>query len=134
MGGCCCVSNIGETMYTETMNNLFFNAYVTAALWSSTNNNDEPLDGLYSENDFDRDSLEKMRVHALKFFTDNIDLINSADNYSYEQAGHDLWLTENGHGAGFWDRGLNDIGDKLTEIAGDHVTDIYVGDDGRLYA
>ncbi len=27
--------------------------------------------------------------------------------FSYEQAGHDFWLTRNGHGAGFWDRGLD---------------------------
>ena len=32
------------------------------------------------------------------------------------QAGHDFWLTRNGHGAGFWDRGRKD-GDALTEIA-----------------
>lgn len=24
--------------------------------------------------------------------------------YPAEQVGHDLWLTRNGHGAGFWDR------------------------------
>ena len=34
--------------------------------------------------------------------------------------GHDLWLTRNGHGAGFWDRKEleeGDLGDKLTAIA-----------------
>ena len=25
-------------------------------------------------------------------------------DYPAEQVGHDLWLTRNGHGAGFWDR------------------------------
>jgi hypothetical protein len=29
--------------------------------------------------------------------------INLRD-YPAEQVGHDLWLTRNGHGAGFWDR------------------------------
>lgn len=33
------------------------------------------------------------------------------------QFGHDLALTRNGHGAGFWDRGLGDAGDVLTEWA-----------------
>jgi hypothetical protein len=37
--------------------------------------------------------------------------------YSPSQAGHDFLLTRNRHGAGFWDRGLGDIGDKLTEAA-----------------
>ena len=30
------------------------------------------------------------------------------------QFGHDLALTRNGHGAGFWDRGLGEAGDTLT--------------------
>lgn len=32
-----------------------------------------------------------------------------------EQQGHDFWLTRNGHGSGFWDRGLGEVGDKLTQ-------------------
>ena len=51
-----------------------------------------------------------------------------------EQIGHDLWLTRNGHGAGFWDRGLGDRGDSLTAICkalGEVCT--YVGDDGHLH-
>jgi hypothetical protein len=35
--------------------------------------------------------------------------------YSAEQLGHDLWLTRNRHGAGFWDR---------PEVYGEH-TDIF---------
>lgn len=34
-----------------------------------------------------------------------------------EQIGHDLYLTSNHHGAGFWDRGLGELGDRLTEAA-----------------
>ena len=34
---------------------------------------------------------------------------------SVELAGHDFALTRNGHGTGFWDRGLGTIGDMLTE-------------------
>ena len=30
--------------------------------------------------------------------------------------GHDLYLTIAGHGVGFWDRGLGDLGDKLSEV------------------
>ena len=33
------------------------------------------------------------------------------------QLGHDLWLTRNGHGAGFWDRGLGELGERLSEAA-----------------
>lgn len=34
-----------------------------------------------------------------------------------EQLGHDFFLTRNGHGAGFWDRGLGELGDRLTSAA-----------------
>lgn len=34
-----------------------------------------------------------------------------------ELFGHDFYLTREGHGAGFWDRGLGTLGDYLTDIA-----------------
>lgn len=34
-----------------------------------------------------------------------------------EQAGHDLALTRNGHGAGFWDRGHGELGELLSNVA-----------------
>ncbi len=46
-----------------------------------------------------------------------VDLIESATGYGWEQAGHDFALTRNHHGAGFWDRGLGEAGDLLTEAA-----------------
>lgn len=35
----------------------------------------------------------------------------------YSSFGHDVALTRNGHGAGFWDRGLGEAGDVLTNWA-----------------
>lgn len=50
------------------------------------------------------------------------------------QIGHDLWLTRNRHGAGFWDRGLGEVGEALTEISHNMgEQDWYVGDDGLIY-
>lgn len=120
-------------MYIEQMNNMFFDAYITCALWSSTDDDSNPLDDNYTVDSFDKESLSKLRTHAIKFFADNIDLINQAENYSYDQAGHDLWLTENGHGTGFWDRGLNEVGNKLTNLSENNEQYIYVGDNGKLY-
>jgi hypothetical protein len=37
--------------------------------------------------------------------------------YGYAMAGHDFALTRNGHGAGFWDRGLGFVGEALTSLA-----------------
>jgi hypothetical protein len=55
-------------------------------------------------------------------------------NMNGSQIGHDLWLTRNHHGAGFWDRGLGEIGDKLTTLAhGMGSCETYVGADGLVY-
>lgn len=49
------------------------------------------------------------------------------------QAGHDLWLTRNGHGAGFWDRGLA-FGGVLTSLATPYgAASLYLGDDDLIY-
>jgi hypothetical protein len=53
---------------------------------------------------------------------------------TFESAGHNFLLTRNGHGAGFWDRGLGDIGDKLTGMAHNYGTiGLELGNNGRVY-
>lgn len=39
------------------------------------------------------------------------------DGIAPDMIGHDFWLTRNGHGAGFRDRGLGERGKYLTSIA-----------------
>jgi len=59
----------------------------------------------------------------------------AADLEAYREAtgytgGVDFWLTRNHHGAGFWDRDLGELGDRLTEAAnlcGARDTDVYKG-------
>jgi hypothetical protein len=38
-------------------------------------------------------------------------------DYSDEQAGHDFWFSRQGHGVGFWDRGLGELGEGLHKAA-----------------
>jgi hypothetical protein len=50
-------------------------------------------------------------------------------------AGHDFWLTRNGHGAGFWD---GDWPEPLATVLTDAAHAFgelspYVGDDGLIY-
>jgi hypothetical protein len=43
-------------------------------------------------------------------------------------------LTRNGHGAGFWDRGIGDRGDRLTAAA--HAWgefELVIGDDRKIH-
>jgi hypothetical protein len=114
----------------------FLHGYVTCALWSSTDNADEsggePLDANYGPEDVAPETLESMRRDCAEFIA--ITGMEHRKNWNAAGAGHDFWLTRNGHGAGFWDRGQPD-GDILTEhCKAFRPVDLYVGDDGRIYA
>lgn len=98
----------------------FFQAYQAAAVWAETDDYGQPLDSNYSISDFSAESKKRMRLSCAVFIAQNLSLLQSAvwhSGYNWEQAGHDFWLTRNGHGAGFWDRGLKDIGDRLSDSA-----------------
>lgn len=120
----------------------FFDAYVTIALWSSmdesTPNGGEPMDANYSRKDIAPKTLSKMKRDCQDFFMrwgGTIDLaMNTKSGYTVEHAGHDFWLTRNGHGSGFWDQDLGEVGDILTHAAKElGEFGLYVGDDGQIY-
>jgi len=81
----------------------FFDGYVEAALFSSTDESTEsggdPLDDNYDRSDFTKEALRKMRRDADSFARANAALIEGRER----EAGIDFWFTRNGHGAGFWD-------------------------------
>lgn len=116
----------------------FTSSYIECALWSSTDDDGEPLDGLYTADDLAESTLRQIVDNCADFQASFADLLSQAyarDGYSSEQAGHDFWLTRNGHGAGFWDRGLDAIGQQLTDMAHSYGScDLYIGDDGNIYA
>lgn len=111
----------------------FTRAYIEAALWSSTDDEGEPLDSNYNESDIAPETLREMQADCKDFQEDFGELLYSA-HLTSEQEGHNFWLTRNGHGTGFWDRGLGAIGDALTAAAGEYGEyNLYVGDDGSIY-
>ncbi len=80
-------------------------SYLACALWT------EDIEGTIY------DVLPESKVQAEK---DILAFITTACNalteeWTDEQIGHDLWLTRNGHGAGFWDRPYPN-GKELTDI------------------
>ena len=124
----------------------FTEAYITCALWSSTDNSTpsggHPLDDNYDSTDLAPEALKAIKADCHQFQQDHADLLAQAyelyevtDGSSAEAyAGHDYWLTRNHHGCGWWDRDLGEVGEALTAAA--HAAggcDIYVGDDGKLY-
>jgi hypothetical protein len=123
-------------MATQTKLDEFTRAYIEALLWSSTDDDDCPLDKNYDVSDFDDDTLAAIIADCAEFRAENAKLIERAEEYdSDEGMGHDYWLTRNGHGAGYWDGDYPDaIGDALTLAAkarGERWP--YVGDDGKIY-
>lgn len=109
--------------------------FLKAALWSSSDERDdiggEPLDANYDISDFDHDCLHELVKECESFQVANRETYSR--NWSDEQAGRDFWLTRNGHGAGFWDRG-HENGDKLTKASEAYgPVDLYV-QYGKVYA
>jgi hypothetical protein len=128
-------------------NAAFLRAYIGCALWSSTGPEEEPhacenLDDLFSAEDIAPECLESMRADCDDFIAANADDLRdycekmSSEEWSGEdRAGHDFWLTRNGHGAGFWDRGLGELGDRLADAARVYgEVYLYPGDDGKIYS
>lgn len=106
-------------------------AYLECALWSSVGDDGEPLDADYDFSDIAQESLAEMVSDCADFQESNAALIADLDT---RQCGHDFWLTRNGHGAGFWDRGLGKVGDDLTANCKAYGSaDLYIGDDGKVY-
>jgi hypothetical protein len=103
----------------------FFQAYLEAALWSSTGDDDEPLDRKYTVSSIPKRVQRQMRRECVCFIRDAKHLLTEENFLSFfarlslsERAGHDFWLTRNGHGAGFWDGDwASDVGTKLTDMA-----------------
>lgn len=112
-------------------------AYVGCALWSSIDDDGDPLDDGRDEDDIAPECLAMMRADCEAFLALVADTIPAyiAAGGSAEQFGHDFWLTRNGHGAGFWDRGLGALGDRLSTACKPFGTmDLYIGDDGKVWA
>lgn len=91
-------------------------AYLEAVYFTDTGDGDQP------DADAQLTPLFKARAWAdcRNFIHAYGSLIKEA-GATIEQAGHDLWLTRNGHGAGFWDRPEiygEDLAQELTRVAG----------------
>lgn len=109
-------------------------AYLTCALWSSTDENGEPLDSVFSLDDLSAEALNDAQTDCALFVTDAQRAGLDLSQLSEDQIGHDLWLTRNGHGAGFWYRGLGALGESLSDIARRMGgVDAYAGDNGQVY-
>lgn len=91
--------------------------YVETLLWSDQWYSEDgettiPLDDLFVPQDIKPEDHKTLKAELRDFCEGSWDDLFDMEP---EQAGHDFALTRNGHGAGFWDRGLGAQGDRLTE-------------------
>lgn len=112
----------------------FTKACLECALWSSCDwDSQVPLDEDYDIEDFNADTLAEL-VQDCKDFQEHYAETWRAIGMSDSQAGHDFWLTRNGHGTGFWDRGLGEVGEQLSEACKPYGSvDLYACD-GEVYS
>jgi hypothetical protein len=116
----------------------FTRSYLESMLWAETDNHDEtggmPLDRATSYRkactleSFTIPALVEARADCRDFQKGHRDFYLAA-GWGDAQAGHDFYLTRNGHGCGFWDRGRTH-GDALTDAAhvyGTQGADLYRG-------
>lgn len=114
----------------------FLDAYVEAALWSSTDDEGRPLDE-YGEDALTKDAKRALAKDAADFYLMALSILVEARTRgdAYKQAGHDFWLTRNGHGAGFrgghWSEPAESELYKLAKSFGSQ--DLYVNRK-RIYA
>ncbi len=117
--------------------------YLIAAVWAGLDyetdpdaSNPLPLDENYSADDVSEETRAEILAEIVDFLA-ACEEAGLLENYPAgpEQFGHDFYLTRNHHGAGYWDRGLGDLGSKLTDLA--HAwgsSDLFPQSDGKLYA
>lgn len=109
----------------------FFRACLEALYFTDTGGEGQPSKDM----DLDFDTLQYLSADCLSFWRRFGCYIKPA-GHTPKQAGHDFWLTRNGHGSGFWDGDWPEpwasILDEGAKCYGPFET--YLGDDGKIYS
>lgn len=90
--------------------------YLICLLWASTDDDGEPLDDSYTTSDIEPESRESASRELASFLRSCTRAGIDLSPWTPEQLGHDIFLTRNYHGTGFWDRGHQD-GERASAIA-----------------
>jgi len=118
-------------------------AMLVTALWTGYASNEEgtetkPLDSLFEVDDVPAEIVAELGGDWAGFiaaYPYDIVKYMAVTGCDWGQVAHDFHLTRNGHGAGFWDRGAGDVGERLTEAAktfGEAELHADLDDDGNV--
>lgn len=121
------------------MNTLILDTVTNAYLEACAFTDFGPDSDIPSDADFAPETIQKARRDCQAFIEQAgemaLDYLQSGLR-TWDAFGHDFWLTRNHHGVGFWDRGLGELGEKLTTLAQSKAfndAEAYLGDDGLVY-
>lgn len=117
---------------------VFIAGYIEALFFAetATDSDGEEIENLsgYELSAVARDKCEQDCARFLDCHGAKVDLaIFGSDDYDHTQAGRDFWFTRQGHGVGFWDRGLGMVGDELSAAARSFGKKyVFIDDDGLI--
>lgn len=107
-------------------------SYVQTALWSTGYGDLEALDEVYTHEDVSPQASRSAYKACEVFYNKCKGILTENDSAHW---GHDLWLTRNGHGAGFWDGDYPEHGEALTKACESFgEVHLFVGDDNKIYS
>lgn len=89
----------------------------------------------FTKEDIEPNSLIQAYLDIKEFIKNTAHFADEAvEENGYEQLGHDIWLTRNRHGAGFFDRGYDDETEKALMDAAQKLkeVDLYINDELKL--
>ena len=99
-----------RTIETTKKEDIFIDAYLECMRFTDCHCDSEWKEGAEVCEVFLRESI----IDCLAFYS-RIECYLSESQVG--QAGHDFWLTRNGHGAGFWDGDWPKYGEMFTKIS-----------------
>jgi hypothetical protein len=140
-----------EEFNTELDIREIMKGYLTCAVWTEEerikeDEEEEEISGKYSE-DSELKDLEQRTELNIHNFSDNSVLKayedikkfleyagDAVEDIDENQLGHDLWLTRNHHGAGFFDHGYDDDIEKVLMDSAHKLGEEYIYSyDGKLH-
>jgi hypothetical protein len=115
--------------------NDFLTGYRECAVWCGIMVFDELTgDDLYSTADLSDDAVIESQKDCQAFFESNLALMQETGQKDFGTHGFDFYLSRNGHGAGYFDRGYGAVGDELQSAARVYGSaNLFVGNDEKLH-
>lgn len=122
------MSNMGEYIIHMT------EAYLDTLIWTtSLDDGKTQMEDTYDIHDVSNEAFDSAQQTCADFIELVWEHVEGSKTLEAEFMGHNLALSQNGHGTGFWDSDLGDMGDALHKFAKTFdEQSLYVSDDDTV--